>query len=107
MGGVSGRYPIRLFTSIGCSRTSNPATVAVPEEGGRKHVRMRMVVVLPAPFGPRKPTIWPFGTSKEMPSTARLCAYLLVRPLTVIIACSKFGNEMYCQRTAPLFETVR
>jgi len=39
IGGVSGRYPIRFLTSSGCSRTSKPATVAVPAEGGRKHFR--------------------------------------------------------------------
>src|ERR1051326_2930549 len=76
---------MRFLTSMGCSRTSKPATVAVPAAGGRKHVRMRIVVVLPAPFGPRKPTIWPFWTSNEMSSTATLRAYLLVRLLTVII----------------------
>src|ERR1700737_2701648 len=76
---------MRRLTSMGFSSTSKPATVAVPEVGGRKQVRIRMVVVLPAPFGPRKPTIWPFWTSNEMSSTAVLRAYLLVRPLTVII----------------------
>jgi len=45
---------------------ARPATVAPPDVGGKKHVNMRIVVVLPAPFGPRKPTIWPFWTSKEM-----------------------------------------
>ena len=55
---------MRFLTSSGCSRTSNPATVAVPADGGRKHVSMRMVVVLPAPLGPRNPTIWPFATSE-------------------------------------------
>ena len=30
-----------------------------------KQERIRIVVVLPAPFGPRKPTIWPFSTVKE------------------------------------------
>src|SRR5260370_37175229 len=76
---------MRFLTSIGCSRTSKPATVAAPDVGGRKHVRVRIVVVLPAPFGPRKPTIWPFWTSNEMSSTAVLRAYLLGRPLTVNI----------------------
>ena len=33
---------------------------------GKKQVSMRRVVVLPAPLGPRKPTISPFCTSKEM-----------------------------------------
>ena len=53
--------------------------------GGRKQVRTRMVVVFPAPFGPRKPTIWPFSTPKEMLSTARVRAYRFVKPSTLII----------------------
>src|SRR5271170_1345806 len=76
---------MRFLTSIGSSRTSKPATVATPSVGGRKHVSMRIVVVLPAPLGPRKPTIWPFWMSKEMWSTAELRAYLFVRFLTVIM----------------------
>src|SRR5690242_9646003 len=97
---------MRFLTSIGCSRTSKPATVAAPDVGGRKHVRMRMVVVLPAPFGPRKPTIWPFWTSNEMSSTAVLRAYLLVRPLTVIIDfCSRFRDVQ--QREPFHVETVQ
>src|SRR5450759_4201773 len=76
---------MRFLTSIGFSRTSKPATVAVPSVGGKKHVRMRIVVVFPAPFGPRKPTICPFWTWNEMLLTAMLRAYLLVRPVTVII----------------------
>src|SRR4030095_16350741 len=43
-----------------------------PEVGGMKPVIMRMVVDLPAPFGPRKPSTSPRSTLKEMPSTARL-----------------------------------
>src|ERR1017187_2898724 len=76
---------MRFLTSIGFSSTSKPAMVAVPEVGGRKQVRTRIVVVLPAPLGPRKPTIWPFSTSKEMSSTATVRAYRLVRPSTLII----------------------
>src|SRR5215470_10304645 len=83
---------MRLFTSIGCSRTSKPATDAAPEVGGRKHVSMRIVVVLPAPFGPRKPTIWPFSTSNEMLSTAVVRAYLFVSSLTLIIIF-QFGEN--------------
>src|SRR3954469_16622227 len=36
-----------------------------------KPVIMRMVVDLPAPLGPRKPSTSPFSTVNEMPSTAR------------------------------------
>src|SRR5580765_220469 len=76
---------MRFFTSSGFSRTSKPATVAVPALGGRKQVSMRMVVVLPAPFGPRNPTIWPFSTENEMRSTAVVRAYRLVSSETLII----------------------
>src|ERR1043166_8771473 len=76
---------MRFFPSMGLSSTSKPATDAVPEVGGRKHVRTRIVVVFPAPFGPRKPTIWPFSTSNEILSTATLRAYRFVRPSTLII----------------------
>src|SRR5436853_5911210 len=79
---------MRFLTSSGFSRTSKPATVAVPEVGNRNPVSMRIVVVFPAPFGPRKPTISPFATSKEMWSTARLRAYLFVSSLTLIIRIS-------------------
>src|SRR5580658_5445533 len=85
---------MRRFTSIGCSCTSKPATLAVPEVGGRKQVRMRMVVVLPAPLGPRKPTICPLSTSKEILSTATVRAYRLVRPSTLIILRYPGRNEL-------------
>ena len=45
--------------------------VAEPDEGGRYPVSIRRVVVLPAPFGPRKPIISPFVTEKETSRTAR------------------------------------
>src|SRR3954463_15558445 len=76
---------MRFLTSIGCSITSYPATFAVPLVGGKKQVKTRIVVVFPAPLGPRKPTICPFSTSKEMLSTATFRAYRLVRPSTLII----------------------
>ena len=34
---------------------ASPSTVAVPEVGRTSPSSMRSVVVLPAPFGPRKP----------------------------------------------------
>src|SRR5476651_2731636 len=46
---------------------------------------MRIVVVLPAPFGPRKPTTSPRATVKERSSTAVCAAYRLVRCSTSII----------------------
>src|SRR5215468_9440643 len=78
---------MRRLTSSGWFTTSYPATFAVPSVGGRKHVKTRIVVVFPAPLGPKNPTICPFSTSKEMLSTATVRAYRLVRPSTLIIWC--------------------
>ena len=44
-----------------------------------------MVVVFPAPFGPRNPRISPWLTEKPMPSTAARSPYLLVTPATSIM----------------------
>src|SRR5574341_510055 len=50
--------------------TSKPPTVPFPAEGMRSPVSIRIVVDFPAPFGPRKPKISPFLTSRLMRSTA-------------------------------------
>jgi hypothetical protein len=39
--------------------------VAVPADGLASPSRMRRVVVLPDPFGPKKPVTWPGRTSKD------------------------------------------
>ena len=49
---------------------------------------MRMVVVLPLPFGPRKPKMWPAGTSIEKFSMTRRCPSVLARPRTLIASSS-------------------
>src|SRR2546423_15527642 len=43
---------------------------------------MRMVVVLPAPLGPKRPAIWPGLSSNEMPRTALTCPKDLWTPST-------------------------
>src|SRR5580693_9091421 len=98
---------MRFLTSSGCSNTSYPATVAPPDVGERKQVSMRIVVVFPAPFGPRKPTICPFPTSNEMWSTAVLRAYLLVSSLTVIIRGLSQGIRVCNARTVQLLNSSR
>ena len=50
---------MRLRTSAAWRATSKPATRAVPAVGDSSVARMRSVVVLPAPLGPRKPKISP------------------------------------------------
>src|SRR5499427_4287542 len=77
---------MRRFTPIGSSCTSSPHTDTPPEVGGMKPVIMRMVVDLPAPFGPRKPSTTPLATSKETPSTASFGPKDLLRFSTLITA---------------------
>ena len=61
---------MRVFSRSARSCISSPSTRTVPLVGGKMPSSMRMVVVLPAPFGPRKPTISPGATSRLTPSTA-------------------------------------
>src|SRR5215203_7004459 len=68
---------IRRRTPTGSAIRSHPATVAVPAVGSSRVVSMRSVVVLPAPFGPRKPTISPASTSRSTPTTARTSCFFL------------------------------
>jgi hypothetical protein len=58
------------FTRRGCSFTGIPRTSSRPEVGGSAHDIIRIVVVLPAPFGPRKPKHVSAGTSKLIERTA-------------------------------------
>src|SRR5262249_51392781 len=67
---------------------SNPATLAAPLVAGRNVVRMRIVVVLPAPLRPSRPTISPRVTLKLMWSTASTGPKYLVRLSTSIIGRS-------------------
>ena len=52
--------------------------VAEPAVGCSSVVSIRSVVVLPAPFGPRKPTISPGSTTKSTPQTASTRPCLVV-----------------------------
>src|SRR6056297_29553 len=56
--------------------------VALPAVGVVSPTIMRIVVDLPAPLGPRKPTTRPAGSSKLMSSTATWSPKRLVRPRT-------------------------
>jgi hypothetical protein len=46
--------------------------------------RIRIVVVLPAPFGPSRPKIVPTGTSRSMPASACTSPNSFVSPSTRI-----------------------
>src|SRR4051794_942054 len=61
-----------------------PATLADPEEGRARPVSRRSVVVLPAPFGPRKPNTLPLGTVSARRSSAVVRPNVLERSLVSI-----------------------
>ena len=63
-----------------------PQTVAEPEEGARKPVTIFMVVLLPAPLGPRNPSTSPLFTVMLRRSTATMGPNALLRSL-VSITC--------------------
>ncbi len=59
--------------------------VAVPDVGAVRPTITRIVVDLPAPFGPRKPVTRPGRAVKETLSTAVKPAYFRVSDSTVIM----------------------
>ena len=63
-----------------------PATEADPDVGAISVPRIRTVVVLPAPFGPRNPKTSPRATVKDTSRTAVRVPKTLVRWLTSIAA---------------------
>ena len=62
--------------------------VAEPDVGAVSPTMTRIVVDLPAPFGPRKPVTRPGWAVKETLSTAVKPAYFLVSDSTVIMSRS-------------------
>ena len=60
----------RLRTRTGSATTSRPLTRTVPDVGSTRVVSTPIVVVLTAPFGPRRPKISPRATSNDSSSTA-------------------------------------
>src|SRR6266542_3628505 len=89
--------PVRPLCALDASRTAPqvrsgsgrsayryPPIVAVPAMGVTRLSSMRSVVVLPAPFGPRKPVTRPGSTVNDRSSTALTRLYCLVRPETTI-----------------------
>src|SRR5437867_10214986 len=73
--------------------TSRPAMRTVPEVAGIKPERIRIVVLLPAPFSPSSPTISPRATVKETSDTAVWPEYRLVKLATSIIKPSLMGGN--------------
>jgi hypothetical protein len=61
---------MQAFAASDALSTSWPQTRTLPPVGVRNPVIIFIVVDLPAPFGPRKPSTSPDCTLKEMSSTA-------------------------------------
>src|SRR5271154_1724401 len=59
---------------------SIPSTLSVPPLSGLMHEIIRMVDVLPAPLGPRKPNDSPLAMLKSTPSTATKSPKRLTSP---------------------------
>ena len=70
MNGRSGMKPSARFAASGFTRKSWPAILTEPAVGCRIPAIMRIVVVFPAPFGPRNPKSSPDGTTRSRERTA-------------------------------------
>ena len=79
-----------LRTFEGFVTTSNPYTDALPEVGLSKVVRIIIVVLFPAPLGPRKPKISPSSTFREMLSIATDFLKFFVNELISIALMNRF-----------------
>src|SRR5512137_317623 len=75
-----GMTPVIFFRARLLIPEARPPTVSVPAVMGETQWIMRTVVVLPAPFGPRKPKHSPSWISKSMPATATKSPYFFVSP---------------------------
>src|SRR5262245_8076152 len=71
---------------MGSGMGSGPAISTRPADGVRYPARMRRIVVLPEPLGPRSPMTSPRFTVRQTPSTARRGPYHLVRPSATMAA---------------------
>ncbi len=68
--------PMCPRTLFGSRSISNPPIFTSPEVLAKVVVIMEMVVVFPAPFGPKNEKNSPSDMEKEIPSTAFLSAFL-------------------------------
>ena len=83
-----GTTPITFLTLLSCFAISKPKTKALPSVGFKMVINMLIVVVFPAPFGPRKPKISPCFTLKLTWSTAVRCLLKTLVSPSVLITSS-------------------
>src|SRR5712691_3512165 len=94
MKGRSGMKPSEDLAASGSAARSWPLMVTRPLVGLSRPAIIRMVVVLPAPLGPRKPWISPGSTERLTPSTAVKEPYVLTRASTAIMASGRLRPAM-------------
>src|SRR5690625_5902269 len=93
-----GTYARRRCRGTASFQGSWPSRLTLPASARRSPNRMRMVVDLPAPLGPRKPWTSPCSTSRSRPSSARVLPKVLTRPrveiaaVVVFMVCSLFSS---------------
>src|SRR5690349_11819300 len=98
---------MRRFKDALSAVKRSPRISMNPAVGSRRPVRQPMVVLLPEPFGPRKPNIEPLGTSSDRFSTATTVPYFFTR-LEMRIASTSGPSFDYChQLLAPPRERQR
>src|SRR5690554_4577521 len=85
---------------------SKPWISAVPEVGARNPVIIFMVVDLPAPFGPRKPSTSPGATVRDRSSTVVCLSNRLVRWRSSIMAFLNLCLGAGRTRQAPCLQTT-
>src|SRR6478735_2316704 len=78
--------PYRARMYIGSAVTSVPSRRTRPESGAVRPTTIENVVVLPAPFGPRRPTTSPDAISISTPLTTVRPPYDLVSPIVFSVA---------------------
>ena len=79
-----------------------PRTAQLPDVGERKPISVRIVVVFPAPFGPRKPNTSPAATLRLNPETAVSEPYRFVRSSNAMGAVRVIGPwiHLLCRASA-------
>src|SRR5688572_5146581 len=83
-GSSSGSTPMRRLMPSRSVSSGRPSIITSPAVGRSRPVSILIVVLLPAPLGPRKPKKRPRATLKVSPSTAVFSRKTLVRPRTTI-----------------------
>src|SRR3990172_3899519 len=86
------------FPATDAGEMDMPATTTSPASGSRRPATMEIEVVLPAPFGPRRPNVSPSSIVKPTPPTAVISPKLFTIPLAertvaTIPACCRLGEH--------------